>query len=348
MARAFHSPAGADPGRRGGRITSYYNPKPGVALKKRAIRRAAAVLFADRGYHGCGLERIAEAARLNRGALAYYFASREDLLYDVLGEHAMAISQHVYTVFDAGVAAGLASAARLEALVQSLLEAVLAERFAHRAMLMNVQCLPDDRRHSVKLRYRVLLDSFGEVLGEAVPGLSERPGAMTALLMTLASIIGGAAAWYDEAGATDWAGYARMVTGMLLTAGREAVGAGEEAAVEPVAAVVPVRPLGSSAQGQASPAPNPAAASMALAARAREGGAVQGTTLWLPSAKLRSDIGKLLPEVARGTEIVVTVNGWPVARLIDAHAEGEALQRLAMRGTAGFVGRKWEKEAEHE
>jgi TetR/AcrR family transcriptional regulator, cholesterol catabolism regulator len=335
MPKPFHSPRGDDPGRRGGRIVSYYNPKPGVELKKRAIRQAAAVLLAQRGYHGCGLERIAEAAHLNRGALAYYYASRTDLLNDVLSEHALAISQHVFSVFDAGMAADHAPAERLNALVQALLDAVLAERFEHRAMLTNIDHLPDDQRHAVKLRYKLLLDSFGEVLAAAIPGLSARIGAMTALLMTLASIVGGAATWFNEAGAEDRASYARMVTAMLLAAGQRTV-----ATTQPTDAPTP--PPEPTPRPQ--PTPNPATATMALAARTRHGGATPGTTLWLPSARLRSDIGKLLPEVARGIEIVVTVNGWPVARLIDAHAEGEALQRLAMRGTAGAVGRQWQKE----
>lgn len=51
------------------------------------ILRAAAQLFAQRGYHAVGMSDIQEAVKLGRGALYHHIRSKEDLLYDISREY---------------------------------------------------------------------------------------------------------------------------------------------------------------------------------------------------------------------------------------------------------------------
>jgi AcrR family transcriptional regulator len=50
------------------------------------ILRAAAVLFAEKGYGGTKLQDIAEAVSLKRTAFYYYFKSKEELLHSLVDE----------------------------------------------------------------------------------------------------------------------------------------------------------------------------------------------------------------------------------------------------------------------
>jgi len=54
--------------------------------KRERIRTAAARVFADKGYHGATISRIAREADVGKGTVYLYFASKEDILLDIL-EH---------------------------------------------------------------------------------------------------------------------------------------------------------------------------------------------------------------------------------------------------------------------
>lgn len=48
------------------------------------ILRVATELFAEKGFHGTGIQEISEASGLARGALYYHIKSKDQLLYEVL------------------------------------------------------------------------------------------------------------------------------------------------------------------------------------------------------------------------------------------------------------------------
>jgi AcrR family transcriptional regulator len=50
---------------------------------KARILRAAAKLFAEKGYHGTGMGDLEEAVNLRRGALYYHIRNKEALLYEI-------------------------------------------------------------------------------------------------------------------------------------------------------------------------------------------------------------------------------------------------------------------------
>ena len=65
------------------------SPKPNkkALLREDSIHRltqAAFALIVDKGYHACSLQEIAEAAGLTKGAIFFYFESKENLLLQLL------------------------------------------------------------------------------------------------------------------------------------------------------------------------------------------------------------------------------------------------------------------------
>lgn len=65
---------------------------PAYRARVRAIRRAAARVFHDRGYHATNLGDVAEEAGMDRASLYYYVGSKEQLFHDVVTE---AVSSNV-------------------------------------------------------------------------------------------------------------------------------------------------------------------------------------------------------------------------------------------------------------
>jgi TetR/AcrR family transcriptional regulator, cholesterol catabolism regulator len=55
-----------------------------TAARRAHIRRVAGDHFAEHGYHGASLRRVAEASGLKQGHLYYYFPSKQDLLFAVI------------------------------------------------------------------------------------------------------------------------------------------------------------------------------------------------------------------------------------------------------------------------
>jgi AcrR family transcriptional regulator len=59
-----------------------------MATRRSELRREAARLFAERGYHGTSIGDLAEALGVQKATLYAHIASKQDLLYDIMREGA--------------------------------------------------------------------------------------------------------------------------------------------------------------------------------------------------------------------------------------------------------------------
>lgn len=57
------------------------------APQRTRVVKAAAQLFAERGFHAVAMSDIQEVVQLGRGALYHHIRSKEDLLYDIVREY---------------------------------------------------------------------------------------------------------------------------------------------------------------------------------------------------------------------------------------------------------------------
>jgi len=63
------------------------NTKEGNPSKREAIRDAAVKVFAAKGYHTATVSEVAEVANVGKGTVYFYYASKEDLLMEILVFH---------------------------------------------------------------------------------------------------------------------------------------------------------------------------------------------------------------------------------------------------------------------
>lgn len=88
-----------------------------AADRRRAIRRAAQSVFAERGVKGTGLAHVAEAAGMGRSSLYHYYPDKKSLVRDLLGE----LMKEEEAVFAAVAPGDGSSLQRIEQLIRALM-----------------------------------------------------------------------------------------------------------------------------------------------------------------------------------------------------------------------------------
>ena len=271
--------------RRGAGALSRVSPRkrgeltPLQVQRRRQLRDAAARLFAEFGAAAVGVRRVALEAHLAGGTAHEYYDNRDELLYDLLGEHVLTLNAAVCTAFDAAAPEG--PGVQLEAVAAAWLAHVAQHRHAHRSLLFCGHLLLPDRRESLDIRVRVLMETMMEPVLAATPGLAERTASVESLLATLASLLNDTGFWPEPPGAEELRVRAQRIAGMIRAAARAEMGEGWPG-------------LGGGPGVVAGPSPE------------------------VETSTVRRRWREVLACVAGGTEVVVTRRGKRVARVVGA------------------------------
>jgi AcrR family transcriptional regulator len=70
-------------------------------LKRHQIIEAAARLMVQKGIEKTSLSDIANEAGISKGSLYYYYASKDDLIFDITDTHINQISENLFSIIDA-------------------------------------------------------------------------------------------------------------------------------------------------------------------------------------------------------------------------------------------------------
>ena len=133
---------------------------PPVVHRREQLLEAAAVLFAERGYHAVGIDDIGAAAGISGPGVYRHFASKQSLL--------AALCDRALSRMLAG-AQGISAAsadprARLEALVDLHVAFAVDERALIGVWGRELPALSDDLRRSLRRRMRAYEQPWQEVL----------------------------------------------------------------------------------------------------------------------------------------------------------------------------------------
>ena len=109
-------------------------PRP-ARVSPEKILAAAAAEFAERGYAGARVDRIARRARVNKAMLYYHFASKQGLYRTLLRQTFGAIAAQLQAI---AATEGLESPGKLDAAVATLAAHIEAHRYFPSIMLREV------------------------------------------------------------------------------------------------------------------------------------------------------------------------------------------------------------------
>jgi AcrR family transcriptional regulator len=134
-----------------------------------SILRAAAVLFAERGFSGVSLEDIGGAVGISGPALYRHFANKQALLGAILIE----VSERLLAGGHAVIAEHTAAGERLDALIAFHVEFALRDADVIRVQDRDLASLSDDDRHTVRRLQREYVEMWIGILAALHP---EREG----------------------------------------------------------------------------------------------------------------------------------------------------------------------------
>lgn len=128
------------------------------ARTRKRILDAAAHVLSRRGYAGTRLTDVAEVAEIQAPAVYYYFASREDLIEEVMWSGIASMRQHVQAQLDA-LPPEATSMDRIEAAVESHLRYQLEISDYTTAAIRNAGQIPEQ----IRLRYSAEANKYGDI-----------------------------------------------------------------------------------------------------------------------------------------------------------------------------------------
>ncbi|MGW5437350.1 TetR family transcriptional regulator [Nocardia asteroides] len=184
----------------------------GAADTAARIRAAALELFAERGFHATGVAEIGARADVQRGALYYHIGSKEELLWEILGEYTRLLLADAERI----VGAGADPVATLRLLVRSHVELIVTHRRAVAVHLRDADALSGARAAELQQLRDRLQQLWQEVIdaGYAAGRLRTADHIVTNGLLGMLNSLG---FWYRERGAHSPAEIADILTDTVLS-----------------------------------------------------------------------------------------------------------------------------------
>src|ERR1700740_2463414 len=190
-----------------------------MSSRRSELTRAAARLFAEKGYHGTSVGALAEALGVQKGSLYAHIESRADLLWEVASEGAAAFHAALDSVPDEGPVLE-----RIRAALRAHLRVVAEQLDVATVFVREWRYLEGERREEFVAERRRYEERFralfreGRELGELRTDLDDATAALLAL-----SAANWAYTWLKPGAKTDQLAHpftARLVGGMRGYASR--------------------------------------------------------------------------------------------------------------------------------
>jgi TetR/AcrR family transcriptional regulator, cholesterol catabolism regulator len=165
--------------------------------RRRQIENAASALFRERGYSATSVRDIAQALNLQGGSLYAHVASKEDVLWSIVGRAADRFQAEV-----GPIAASAADAPiRLGQMIRAHIEVVTGAQRDAVVFLHEWRYLSPTRRSQVAARRDEYEALFRQVITDGVAAGDFAPTDPRLSAMTILSALNGICAWYRPDGA---------------------------------------------------------------------------------------------------------------------------------------------------
>lgn len=180
--------------------------------RREAIVEAAAALFARRGFNGASVADIAGRCKNSKSLIYHYYASKEDILYDVMISHVEALE----AAAQEAVAADPRAERQLRELAHRFMELYVGAADRHKVLLNDLDHLPKARRAEIVHVQRRLIETVQKLLVELEPDLKRRSGQGFAAAMLFFGMINWTHTWFDPKGPVSAGALAEMAVDLTL------------------------------------------------------------------------------------------------------------------------------------
>lgn len=180
--------------------------------RKLAIVDAAAALFAAWGFDGASVADIAKHGKISKSLIYHYYASKEDILYDVMISHVRALEVAAL----AATTGEIAPARKLRELAHRFMTLYVGAAARHKVLLNELSKLPKARRVEIVRVQRRLIETVQKLLVEIEPSLKRKSGASFTAAMLFFGAINWTHTWFNPKGAISAGALAEMAADLVL------------------------------------------------------------------------------------------------------------------------------------
>ncbi len=178
--------------------------------KRAALRKGAAAYFAAQGYDRASMTGAAKRCGVSKALIYHYYASKEDLLFDILDNHLGALVDVVEAARGEG----------MRGLIRAVLGAYEDADAEHKLQLDALATLPPERQAPLVAAQRYLVVVMSEAIAQERPGLDA--DRLRALTMSVFGILNWFYMWHRPGKGLSRAAYADLAAD-FVTGGLHAV-----------------------------------------------------------------------------------------------------------------------------
>lgn len=168
----------------------------GRPTRKDLILEVAVRLFSERGFHGTTIREIAEAAGMLSGSLYAHIQTKEDLLYEVVGQAA----DRFLGAIEPLLAAELPAAEKLRQAMVAHAEVVAASRPHATVFMHEWKALTPPRRAEIAARRKAYEQHLAQIINEGVKNGEFGPIDERMARLLILSAVNWIYEWYDPTG----------------------------------------------------------------------------------------------------------------------------------------------------
>lgn len=184
---------------------------PTFELQRATMLRAAAGLFAEKGFHNASMSAIAQACGVSKPLLYHYYRDKEHLLFDIADSYI----DELLAIVGAVEARTLSADEHFAQLVTRFMEEYEHAQDQHMVLVQDVKFLQEEQAASVAEKQRRVVAAFADALARIEPGLKSRK-LDKAVTMILFGMINWTFTWLRADGPLTFRDMAPIVTEIFL------------------------------------------------------------------------------------------------------------------------------------
>ena len=165
--------------------------------KRANILDVATQLFAQNGFHATSIMDIATACQTSKSRLYHYFSSKEQVLYEILFDHASTLGASFEPIVND---ANLAPEAKLRKFAENLLLRNIKFRAKHKLILGELDALPPAQRQEVTTLLRQPIEAIFSTLNLINPGMAKDTSLQFPVAMLFIGMINWTHTWFSGDG----------------------------------------------------------------------------------------------------------------------------------------------------
>ena len=180
--------------------------------KRRSILATAAEVFAQSGINGASMNDVARACGISKANIYHYYASKNDLVFDILDTYLAQLRDRVCGTD----LAGLSAPEQLHSLTRACLLAYDGMDNEHKIQSEGIPLLAPRKQETLRAYQRDLVAIMSETLQRCAPGLVTDPGKCRDITMSVFGMLNWYYMWNPRASVDQRLDYAKTVADLTL------------------------------------------------------------------------------------------------------------------------------------